>query len=298
MIHSEQLKCRICQSTNIETLVEKKVRGSEQAKVNKCHACGYHFLTDVDLGDDFYEEEFDTFMAERAKDNSWVDAKEHHASRLKDAHERLAILEKHIDFSAIESALELGCSSGFVLQALKERFPNMRLAGVEPSHRHREYAVNLGHDVSDSLESHNGKKFDFIFSYFVLEHIMEPESWLHSLQEYANPGCMVAMVVPNGDEAMVSTYPISNYDQFVWQLPHVSYFSERALNTLLERVGVDVKIQHHQRYTLSNHLNWLTGMKPKQSVDYDHLQTVDEVYKEALEKHGIGDTLIGFFRIK
>jgi len=290
------MDCKLCGAAGT-TIVPKKVQGSNVARVRRCDACDYFFLTDVDLAGDFYKTDFETFMADRAADTSWTDPETHYERRLADAHQRIALLERHVDFKRVKRALELGCSTGFLLQALKERHPHIGVAGVEPGERHREYARTKGFSVVADLTELR-EKFDFVVSYFVLEHITDPEAWLRKVLEFANPGAQVVTVVPNVDEALVKAYHDPNYDQFVWQAPHLSYFTAKSLDMLFSRFTKDRAVIQNQRYSLSNHLNWLSGIKPKRSIDYPHITPeIDRQYKAALEQHGLADCLIGVMRL-
>ncbi len=289
--------CPICSSMKTKDL-KKSVRGCDKAKVYFCSDCKYAFLIDCTIEKDYYKEEYDTFLAERSKDNSWVLPIEHARNRIVEARERLKLLSKYLRFREAESILELGCSSGFVLQALNELYPGKKLWGVEPSHRHREYALNSSLNVVASNKNLGKRKFDIIIAFFVLEHIRNPELWLKKVCGFAKQDATILMMVPNGREALVSTYPKSNYDQFIWQAPHLSYFSEKSLKILLSKINKNSNVYQYQRYSLNNHLNWVSGIKPQEAADYKHISSgVDLEYKKSLITHGIADTLLGVLQI-
>src|SRR3989338_5005615 len=68
----------------------------------------------------FYIKEFEKFMSHRAgKDMDWTGPEKHVASNQREVNRRMPFLEKYIKRD--KSVLELGCSSGFMLSALKER---------------------------------------------------------------------------------------------------------------------------------------------------------------------------------
>ncbi len=221
--------------------------------------------------------------------------KEHVQKRFCEARERIQWLSHYIKFGDAESILELGCSSGAFLLALKELYPEKNIQGVEPSDMHRQCALDLSLKVASSNMELKGAKFDVIIAFFVLEHILNPGAWLKELCLFADKGSRILMIVPNGREALVSTYPKSNYDQFVWQAPHVSYFSQASLELLFKKnIGRSAKVYQYQRYSLNNHLNWLSGIKPEREETYPHVsETVDTEYKRSLVTHGIADTLLG-----
>lgn len=291
------MTCKLCGSKGCKNL-HKTVRGSEKAHVYYCESCDYAFLVDIDIDASFYEQEFDTFMAERAGDASWENSNEHFEQRMTDARQRVQQLKEWVDFAKIGSVLELGSSSGFLLKALEEEYLHLKLSGIEPSERHRQYANKIGLNTHSSLEALDHQTFDLILSYFVLEHILEPKEWIGELKKYANNNAYFIAIVPNLNEALVKVYEDKNYDKFVWQLPHVSYFSETSLKLLLDSTLGNSDIHHLQRYTLSNHLNWLSGIKPKKSIEYPHITSATNLeYKQSMEQHKIGDTLAGVTNI-
>jgi len=291
------MKCKLCDSNECKNL-NKSVRGSDTAQVYYCEKCDYAFLVNIDIDESFYEHEFDTFMAERASDTSWKNSSEHFEQRMIDAQDRVKLLKQWVDFSKVNSILELGSSSGFLLKALEKEFPNIDIYGIEPSEKHQDYAKKIGLKVYSNMEELGEKKFDLILSYFVLEHILEPQKWLFELKQKANNNAYFVAIVPNLNEALVKVYEDKNYNEFVWQLPHVSYFSDKSFEILLARIFNKSTIYHLQRYTLSNHLNWLSGLKPNKTIEYQHItDEINSMYKKSLEKNKIGDTLVGVAKI-
>jgi len=286
------MNCTICQGADTMRL-EKRIRGSSSAKLFYCSTCDHAFLADVDLPADFYESEFNSYMQERSTDNSWASAERHLASRVPEAQEHLRRLMSLVDFHHFASILDVGSSSGALLEALGSTFPNLRIAGVEPGTGFRQFAVAHGRQVYASVDEVDST-YDCIIAIFVLEHIIHPFQWLQQLRKLLIGGGIMILVVPNVKEALLSAYEDSHYDQFVWQAPHLSYFSEHSLTCLLNRISPHCRIHQYQRYPLSNHLNWLSGLKPARTKNYNHINDeLDRQYRTALEAHGIADTLVG-----
>lgn len=289
--------CKICNSNEISTL-DKVVRGAQGVKVYYCQCCDFAFLSKNVFTDSFYKSDFNTFMAERSHDKSWNGAKEHFESRLKQADERLAVLSKYLNLNSIKSVLELGCSSGFFLKRLKDHYPILTVAGIEPGEDYLAYALSQNIEAYEKIEHLNQRKFDCLISYFVLEHIENPVEWINNLAKYVNPNGYIISIVPNLNEALVKTYKDNNYDQFVWQAPHLSYFSSHALKKLFSNISNNVSIYNQQRYTLSNHLNWLMGIKPQTSIEFSHItKEINTLYSQSLEKADLADSLIGICQL-
>jgi SAM-dependent methyltransferase len=292
------MNCKICNSDNVRQL-DKQVQEAQDAIVYHCYNCEHTFLDNINFSGNFYKKEFDSFMAERAKDSSWLNPHSHHQKRLEEAKSRINLLNKYIDFAKIDSLLELGTSSGFFLSVLQEVYPQIQAFGVEPSNRHRKHACDLGFDVRNKIDDFNNHTFDVIIAFFVLEHVPSPKQWLAHLKKFTKPGTIIIMVVPHGREALVSIYHDANYDKFVWQAPHISYFSQKSLRILLEKISENIHVYQYQRYSLANHLNWMSGLKPEKSLDYEHItEEINILYKQSLEAHEIADTLIGMAYVR
>ena len=291
--------CKICGQDRSSSVLDKVVRGAPAARVHYCSSCDYAFLANIELDEAFYASEFNTFMAERSGDVSWNDAQAHFDARLPQAKQRLDRLEQHLDMHSINSVLELGTSTGFLLHTWRDRFPNCTVAGVEPGTEYREFCASKDLEVVETLTQLSGRRFDCLISYFVLEHIDDPKAWLQDLSKYVTAGGKIVCIVPNLNEVMVKKYQDAHYDTFVWQAPHLSYFSSTALAMLFEAAGCKTTAVHNeQRYSLSNHLNWLMGIKPKRSEDFAHVTAeIDRAYAQSLEQHDLADSLIGICSI-
>jgi len=292
------MECPICKSSAAVRTLDKKVMGSDSAKVLYCEYCDFAFLKDVNLGKDFYEKDFDAFMASRSCDVTRENMEKNFVRCLsQDATERIKLINKYADLSKCSSILEMGSSTGFMIEALKKACPSARVEGVEPGKAAREFSTEKGHKVYSSIDEISGK-YDCIMSFFVLEHIPDPISWVETLYSKINKGGKLITVLPNLNEALVKEYQDKNYDGFVWQAPHVSYFSSRALEVLMRKFSSKVSVADYQRYTLSNHLNWLSGLKPKKSLDYTFItDELNNLYKKCLENGGRADTLISVMQL-
>ena len=110
----------------------------------------------------------------------------------------LWVLKKHI--GKFESFLEVGCGTGFVLQAIKKHFPQVALYGSEYFEeglvhaRKRVPSVNFTH--LDVRGMHDFERFDCIGAFDVIEHINEDEIVLNNLSRALKPGGTLLLTVP------------------------------------------------------------------------------------------------------
>lgn len=192
--------------------------------------------------------------------------------------------------------MEVGCSSGFMLFALKEQ--GHTCLGIEPSGLFSEYVRNLGIDVYSSLErlmqTEAERKFDIIQHFFVLEHIADPFAFLKTQLTLLKPGGKIIFEIPNVADALYSIYDIPLFERFYWSIAHRWYFSRVSLEYLLKKLGEPYEIILDQRYDLSNHITWALDGRPGGTGRYTNKLgiEIEEAYKQSLVKSGHCDTLI------
>lgn len=112
--------------------------------------------------------------------------------------------------------LDIGCSTGVHLDAIKKRFPNAQMFGVEPGDKFRDYCIKKGHLVFKSLEDFqlSGIKTDAICLSHVLEHIPEPVDFLRLVNSVSSEKAFLTIEVPNtlgGHTSFELAHPLCFY---------------------------------------------------------------------------------------
>lgn len=137
--------------------------------------------------------------------------------------------------------LDVGCSTGAFLHRAKLAFPELyQPTGIEVSGAAIEYARGQGLEIIDNsllLHDFAGQTFEGITFWAVLEHLVEPLTYLKRAFELltANGSCVV--LVPNIGSLAVRVLGA----KYRYILPqHVNYFSRQTLRSLLERAGLEV----------------------------------------------------------
>ena len=96
------------------------------------------------------------------------------------------------------SVLDIGCGSGHMLQALRQR--GWRVTGSELSERAARHARLLGLDVEVGAYSPDHwmpGSFDAVILWHALEHLPDPRAILRGLARLVRPGGIVAIAVPS-----------------------------------------------------------------------------------------------------
>jgi SAM-dependent methyltransferase len=137
--------------------------------------------------------------------------------------------------------------------------------------------------------------FDIIMHFFVLEHIVDPVSFLEKQMKLLKPGGKIIFEIPNVADPLYSIYDIPTFERFYWSIAHPWYFSEKSLRYLLDKLRYSYEIKLDQRYDLSNHLIWARDGRPGGMGRFTKLlgKELEDNYKNNLIDIGMCDTLIG-----
>lgn len=100
----------------------------------------------------------------------------------------------------VESFLEVGCGTGYVLKGLHERFPSLRLVGGELLEEGLRIAKGRIPEAEllqlDARRLPFDSEFDAAGAFDVIEHIDEDEDVLAQLHQAVRPGGTVLLTVP------------------------------------------------------------------------------------------------------
>lgn len=283
-------KCILC-GTSEYTEVHPKTRDNDDIKVVRCKAC-HHVQLDRLPSDDFYNDNqqlkriYQSLDIEKLRDKSSYDT-----------NRRLDFIKEHLDVG--QSFLELGIGYGFLLEAAIQE--GLNIDGLEIGKERREATeARIGREIlpydlsSDEFKS-LGKTYDYIMFFQVLEHVLEPESFLEHVRQALNPGGQVIIEVPNYTDHMIKTSDA--YAGFYYQEAHQSYYSFEILKNLLEKVGFsEIEEIYVQRYSMENFMNWYINKKPQIDkpayLASPELYDLDQNYRSYLIQEKISDTLI------
>jgi ubiquinone/menaquinone biosynthesis C-methylase UbiE len=93
------------------------------------------------------------------------------------------------------SVLDIGSGTGRAIRFLRERFPSLRLEGIEPVAELREKAQALGvvlHPGSGQALPFDDCSFDVVMSFGVLHHVPDPAAVVAEMMRVARFGVMIS----------------------------------------------------------------------------------------------------------
>ncbi len=147
------------------------------------------------------------------------------------------------------TALDVGCSSGAWLEVAAAS--GLDAEGIEPGSATAALARSRGLRVREGTleqtrDALNGRRFDLITFWDVLEHVRDPRRELRAAADLLAPGGVVAATFPNVDGWYPRvTHRLVASRTGVWEHPelplHMYEFSARTAVALLERQGLRVE---------------------------------------------------------
>lgn len=131
----------------------------------------------------------------------------------------------------IDRHLDIGCSSGILLERVVEEF-QCQVVGIEPGEAYRSYAENRGLRVYASMEDLKNAgelPFDLITMVHVLEHLPNPVDYLKVLKGlWLMPDGVLLIEVPN------------LYAHNCFEIAHLTSFSQFTLEETLKKAGYSI----------------------------------------------------------
>lgn len=277
------MQCYLCRQTDFRVR-PGAVRDDASLQILECSRCGLVTLSSLDHIKAGHYENSGMHAAEVSEDSmeSWLRETEHDDQRRFDSLKALMVNRRVLDF---------GCgAAGFVRKASALA---ASVAGVEPERRVRDYwgdAIRLYADLDEAVAP-----FDLITAFHVVEHLADPRSVLANLAGRLSAGGRMVVEVPSADDALLTLYKSDAFQRFTYWSQHLFLFNAETMSVLAQQVGLRVvSIQQHQRYSVANHLHWLSQSRPGGHARWSFLDTpaLNEAYAASLAAVGKCDTII------
>ncbi|MBN1474651.1 MAG: class I SAM-dependent methyltransferase [Syntrophaceae bacterium] len=163
--------------------------------------------------------------------------------------------------------LEIGCAAGIFSNSIKSR-QKCEVWGMEISEKYGRDAMNLLDkvvigDVITKLNEIPESYFDCIICNDILEHLVDPFSFLVSLRRYVVPGGKIVCSIPNIRYYRVLKDLVMNgewkyNDSGVLDITHLRFFTKKAYFACLRSVDGKSSILKELTQHLQEHLRYLT----------------------------------------
>lgn len=173
-------KCSLCKSNDLK-LISTKLRDSDVHTVVKCKKCDHTQLSPIPSTNDYVE--FYNKITQGANQNYFGNTKEYRKKNVDDTVRRLDLLNKILIKKG--NILEIGSSHGFFLESAQNN--GFSITGIEISSTKRKLAKKVTSapilNINLEREIPKLKKFDCVVMFHVLEHIVDPVSFLTNIKK-------------------------------------------------------------------------------------------------------------------
>ena len=284
--------CILCNNKSF-SIFSSYVRDSKNHKVVKCKKCNHIQLFPIPNLDDekkFYDENL-----QDKNINDVGSIKRAHKKMIDDTKRRIELVSKITPKHG--AILEIGSGHGFFLEMMRKK--GFKMLRIEISKEKRKISKKITRvkilDININEQNTNSGLFDTIVFFHVLEHMTEPVKFLINCQKLLKPKGRIIIEVPNANDFQIHLNKA--YKEFYWQRAHISYFTPKILQKILQKSGLkNNKIFGVQRYSIENMFNWKLTNKPQIDEPTYNLPKfyswIESHYKKNLEESQKCDTII------
>lgn len=270
----------------------KGVRDCDDIQVLKCQKSGVMVLDKIINNDEYYEKniEYQKKMGTIVVNNEKIKSKP-----LEDDLRRYQQYKLKFENKTV---LDFGCGQGGFITLITK--VSKKTVGIELNDFNRKMLVENGYDIRKNIgELNNGEKFDFITLNHVFEHLDKPIEVLNNLKKHLKLGGELIIEVPHSRDFLLNTIDNESFKSFTFWSEHLILHTKESLEIFLNYCGYHKsKIIGYQRYSLSNHIYWMSSGKPggHEVLDFLNDENLVKSYNNILVERDETDTIIGFFK--
>lgn len=259
--------CPVCSSSTDKILTEQLRRG--EGKVFYCATCDLGFLQEKILNvKDYYDKEYRKEYSHKSEINT-TNPEEMFQIYQNYQSDRLKILEKYSKNDI--SILEIGASAGQFIYHIKDKFKIIN--GIELDSNCCEYVesnfnIDMDSNLLDESKFNKENFYDMVCSFQVLEHTLNPITFMQSIYRVLKKGGRAIIEVPHLYDPLLSVWDVPSYNSFYYHSAHNFYFSETSLKKVAKKVNFKVlETIYSQDYNILNHLNWIMNDSPQKDCN-------------------------------
>lgn len=253
-------------------------------EVARCNSCKVQWLLDGGEGHEYYTS--GTYVEEFDSGSEFEEYFQIHDP----------IQLRHLNWIGVDSfrgkkIADVGCGGGSFLDFTKNIASETIGVDLNPVFVERLNSVgHKGYSSIDAAAKDFKSSVDIITSFSVIEHVEHPIDYLSKIKEMATPETRLFISTPNANEFLLN-YDSEAYKRFFYRKVHLWYFNEQSLTNLLDTCGWKVTKTHfHQRFGLSNFINWIQQESPKANAELPFVtETMSNCWRAELSAQRISD---------
>jgi 2-polyprenyl-3-methyl-5-hydroxy-6-metoxy-1,4-benzoquinol methylase len=233
-IPDELLTERACPTCGAKA--EKAELAKDHMSVVRCGVCDLVYVNPT-FDEDHYQRVYASTEYQEIVRDLGISSHEYRVGRF--GVERVGIMAMHLrsrDGQPVRY-LDVGCSTGFVVEAARDRGWNATGIDLNPSAI--EFGRCRGLDLRPAALEDAGfdpASFDAISLFDVLEHLLAPVRTLRACIDLLAPDGILFLYVPNYDSA--SRLLMGSEAHFIWPTHHLNYYTPATIRDLMSRNGV------------------------------------------------------------
>ncbi len=188
------------------------------------------------------------------------------------------------------TVVDIGAGAGLFLDRISGEAAHT--VGVEMSKVMRGHMESRGHAVYRSTSEIPNGLADACVTFDVLEHAIDPLSFLNDAYRILNDGGSLFVGVPSQDDFLKSICP--EYLPFFYHKSHLFYFTRSVLKGLMRKAGFTIESESClHKYNFMNMVNWLKEARSTGVSDPGNFDPEFEVrFRGEIERQGGGSHIL------
>lgn len=222
--------CPTCGSRDARHELDK-----DHMRLVRCAACDLVYVTPT-FDDAHYKRVYASREYQDIVRDLGIKSHEYRVQRF--GQERVRLMANHLGASPRPRYLDVGCSTGFVVEAARDA--GWEAVGIDLNPSAVEFGRARGLDLRTvALEeaAFEPESVDAISLFDVLEHLLDPVRTLRACTRLLRPGGIVFLYVPNYDSA--SRLLMGKDAHFIWPTHHLNYYTPATIGHLMAREGLE-----------------------------------------------------------
>ena len=284
-IYESLLKLKLIHPDTL-TVFAERTRDVDDLKVFADTASGVIFIDDYYVGDDEYRSGKFRDLPKPGMDTPGRDLED-----FLDTSRRMATFGRYLPNQSI---CDLGCGAGSFLKEARNFAKSV--VGVELQERYREQLIAQGIPCVSDIGA-VGHGLDCIFLFHSFEHFKDPLETLQQVHGHLKPdGGRVVIEVPHARDFLLTTMALPKFKQFTLWSQHLILHTRNSLEAFMRAAGFkNVVVSGVQRYSISNHIQWMKDGKPgghKSNLAMLDNNEMTNAYSDTLSRLDANDTLV------
>jgi 2-polyprenyl-3-methyl-5-hydroxy-6-metoxy-1,4-benzoquinol methylase len=223
--------CPTCGGTQAAPELEK-----DHMQIVRCTACDLVYVTPT-FDEAHYREVYASQAYQDIVRDLGINSHEYRVQRF--GTERVGLMAQHLRVPAGRPPryLDVGCSTGFVVEAARDA--GWQAMGMDLNPSAIDFGRSRGLDLRVGALDDGGLEpgsFDAVSLFDVLEHLIDPGRIVRDAVNLLAPSGILFLYVPNYDSA--SRLLMGVHAHFIWPTHHLNYYTPMTIRDLMLRHGL------------------------------------------------------------